>query len=674
MPGVRYLKYSEIDEILSKLPLIPGSNTLSRQVAHNEILQALKLDLSEQLIPDNDEVIKELTEIIYHKMISSIIQPGTPAGVRTAEALGKDVTQATLNSFHYSGTEKGSQGGISNILEILNATRNDKKNQFSRVHFNNEFLSFEEILGLYKDFVGISIRDLVVNAKTLTYEEAYKTNEYYYDLYSRVMKKKPVDGKVTPVCLELQLDLNKIYQAKISSFKIVETLLKNNDNTIKCVAFPSHKGIIHIYPLFDEILEQYYTKFVGKVDITQQENVIRIFVKNIIIPELKNYIISGISGNTNLYPEKLKIQDVIRSMTKYRYPDDEIEEFKNYVVARIHPSKMLNPGISWNRIYKFFEFLGYKVLSSPTLYSSLDVKRKNVEIIREQVKNMPYPNYLVVLDPQDLPNPTDIIKTLSFVQGNSTAREFEKYTIYYFGIVQGNNLIEIISNPLVNSNMTISNNPYQISKIFGIGVARKVLIEQYFETFSDRFINPRNIMNIVNFQTSQGVFLPVTSRGAARHPIGPMTKASFQQATECFVQGAAFGVYENTNSVSTSVYIGKRIKLGSGCMNIIPNMEMYNNPNVMKYPQKIHKQVNKDNIISDSVGEQLNIGDEVRYAGNFNMPPNYPPPKVIPCQQDLPIFFIDVIEIDIKSKIYSAMYQRNYDFNLAQFAEWFGKL
>lgn len=670
MTGLRYLTYAEIDDILFYLPSIPGSNLISREMADREIKEALKLCLSEIEVPDDKDAILELKDKILEKYLTSTAQPGTPAGVRTAEALGKDVTQSTLNSFHYSGTEKGAQSGITAITEIMNATKNDKKNQFSRVHFKDEFLSFEEIFALYPSLVGVNIKELVTKSRVISYSEAIQQNSYYYDLYSRVSGKIPVDGDVNRICLEIKLDLDKMYQTKIKSYEIAETLLRNNDNTIKCVPFPSSKGIIHVYPIYDEILEQYHERFSGKVDLSEPDNVIKIFIKSILVPGLSKYLVRGIEGNTNLLPDKLKIADTIRSMIKYRFPDQDDKRYSNFIIARLNGPKLRNPGISLNRIEKFFEFLGYSIVYSPTNYSSEDVDLDITLDIKEQVKRMAYPHLVIILDPSNLPQ-TENALVINNVIANVKTRLmeqnenelFERNINYYYAKVMGNNLLDIMANPLVNPNMTISNNPYQISKLFGIGAARKVLIEQYFETFSENFINPRNIMNIVNFQTSQGVFLSVTSRGVGRQRIGPMTRASFQEATQCFVQGAAFGVYESTNSVSTSVYIGKRIKLGTGSINIVPHDEMINDPNVIKYPQKIRKQVNVDNIITEGLGLQLNLGDEVRFAGNFNMPPNYPPPRVIPCYQDLPAFFLDSVEVDMVAKIRSVMGQRKMNFS-----------
>lgn len=53
-----------------------------------------------------------------------VISPGTPVGVVAVQSFSERLTQATLNSFHLSGTKDSPVVGVQSILEMLKATKN----------------------------------------------------------------------------------------------------------------------------------------------------------------------------------------------------------------------------------------------------------------------------------------------------------------------------------------------------------------------------------------------------------------------------------------------------------------------------------------------------------------------------------------------------------------------
>jgi hypothetical protein len=83
-------------------------------------------------------------------------------------------------------------------------------------------------------------------------------------------------------------------------------------------------------------------------------------------------------------------------------------------------------------------------------------------------------------------------------------------------------------------------------------------------TANKHYLNPRHALITADFQTYKGVLLQITSRGAARQNSGPLAKASFEHPIEAFVDGATFGKIEEIKNTSTSIFVGKRMILGTG--------------------------------------------------------------------------------------------------------------
>lgn len=672
----RFLTRDEINNILNNLPLIPGSNRNSRRKVTEEVKKALYFDLSQYKI--KPELIQELSDIIFTKYVDSLAIPGTPAGTRTAETLGSNTTQSALNSFHFTGTEKGNITGLDQTLENMNATKKERKNQFTRAHFKNMFTSFIDILKMRKIFVESNIHYLLNERKSrmLTYEQAY--NENFYNLYYRthnIPESERINPETTPYCFELNLDTYKLYQNRILISDVVDSLYANFSNEIICVPFPTEKGLIHIYPKPDALLEG--ENDTSLKNISEEENtemMIKLFIHNFFAPQLKNLVVKGMRGNKSITAIKVKMMDVVKSFTKFRFDTEEVEDI---IQINFYPKKLRENGITFERFEKYMEFMGYKILYSPA-HPNLDAD------IKKEVMLGPFPNFTMVchlgkmenvlgktkINRQKLSDVDSYYKEKKFKSDDDRKEEkrgrgdYEMNGFYYYAQIDGSNYIDIMAHPLIDPNRTISNNPSQMAKYLGIGVCAKILDENYSRLNADSYVNQRHTANLVKFQTSQGSYISVTSRGAARQPIGPMAKASFQEATKCFVQGAAFGVYESTNSVSTSVYIGKRVKLGSGYVTIVPGPTI----NELEiYPQIFNKKLYKDNVITDDADNNLDNTDDVKDAGQFNMPANFPPPKMITCVRELPPFFMSLIKTDIYAQIRAVLSNNPQTFSVFDF-------
>jgi len=78
---------------------------------------------------------------------------------------------------------------------------------------------------------------------------------------------------------------------------------------------------------------------------------------------------------------------------------------------------------------------------------------------------------------------------------------------------------------------------------------------------------------MADYQTSMGVILPITANGAARQNTGPLQKASFAKPMEAIEEAAFFGRKEAIMSVATSLFVGKKIRIGTGIVQTQANLE-----------------------------------------------------------------------------------------------------
>lgn len=656
MARLAYLTYDQIDEIIDSLPLVTGSNLISRRRAQDDIRNSFKLLFSNQKIVDDPRARQMLQRTIFEMYTRAMSIPGTAVGVKTAETLGKEATQAALNSFHHSGTEKGAVSGLEKTRELLAATRKKLRDEHIRTCFNNDYYSFKDIFDLYPHFVGTHVHHLIIENKITTFEDAY--NPEMYNFYTRVndYPENYINPEDHPICFQIRLDILKMYRSRITAARIVEALMECNQDVLRCIAYPTQMGMIHIYPDARKIIEKYQENFKNQ-SISQEEDkirIIKIFILNILLRNTKLCLVSGIQGITGIEPVKVNISTVFKSVSIYRY-ENNVHDDK--IMVRLNPGQVRLNGLKMSRIINYFTALGYKLIYAPE-------NRRNEPSIAQQVQRMDFPESMLVFQIQENMKVTDYRRINDYVSSlDETSEDYINY-FFFYALIEGTNMMDVLSHSLVDPTRSISNNPLVVAQNLGIGAASLLLTEKYNELFGGNGINPRYIGFLVKHQTSSGIYMPVTSRN--RQYKSPMVSASFQDATQCFVKAAAAGTYESLDAVSSAIYFGKRITLGTGAMQIAihPMAEQW-----AIYPQVFTKRLDKNDIVTDDANEQLNVGDEIRDSGNFNMPPNQPAPSVPGCTIDLPAFFIDLIPVDTYTTIRSILNSSNVNFNIYSYLE-----
>lgn len=145
----------------------------------------------------------------------------------------------------------------------------------------------------------------------------------------------------------------------------------------------------------------------------------------------------------------------------------------------------------------------------------------------------------------------------------------EKDKSWYIEVL-GNNLPEIANLYFVDMTRTISNNMWEIFTTLGIEAVNEFLIQEFYNVIcSDSFVNLRHIQLLVDVMTYTGSILSINRYGVQRDQSGPLTKASFEESLDNFLQAGVYGDIENTRGVSASIMCGKPAKMGTGVCSLI---------------------------------------------------------------------------------------------------------
>lgn len=391
----RLLTPDEINDVLDAVPPntipYPKDAEFIRRQIQEKIGQSL---IKEEICPSG---IPELKNQIVRQHKESLLERGTPIGFTSSEAIGAITTQATLNTFHSSGSKNDI--GSDAIKDLIFARTNITAPK-AIIHFADKYMSVEDVIMMRSKLVAVYISFLMID-KDKSYD-VFRVNEHKFEWW--YVTKQDVLG-VSNTFMRIYFDTKKLYGYQVTLRQIAEALLRGegNDELIKVVISPMNYGFIDIFPLIikngkvietiHKIKDQCSIKTTmtplpkvfpkGKLNKLYSEEYIieTTFLENTFRPTLSCIRLKGISGIKNLQPVKNDdITSIILSQTKITDISMVPEEYEKYIplerlwLIRVSAAKVSNMGITIDNLTTLFEHAGIETLSISTSGYELIVK------------------------------------------------------------------------------------------------------------------------------------------------------------------------------------------------------------------------------------------------------------------------------------------------------------
>ena len=151
--------------------------------------------------------------------------------------------------------------------------------------------------------------------------------------------------------------------------------------------------------------------------------------------------------------------------------------------------------------------------------------------------------------------------------------KMKKWSIY----TKGNNLLDIISHPFVDTVNSTSNNIHEIYELFGIEAARNILYAEISEVFDNAgsYINSRHKELLVDTMTNKGYLMSMDRHGINKSDRGTLSKCSFEETPDILARASIFGNYDDMNSVSANIMLGQEVSIGTGAIDVMFDEEKY---------------------------------------------------------------------------------------------------
>lgn len=144
-----------------------------------------------------------------------------------------------------------------------------------------------------------------------------------------------------------------------------------------------------------------------------------------------------------------------------------------------------------------------------------------------------------------------------------------------FVITYGSDLINIRYLIGIDLNRTITNDIVHAYKVFGIEIARQVLLHELMEAYKNAGakLNYQHIELLVDMMTCSGTIMSIDRHGISKTDGDALTRASFETTVEQLTNAAVFGETEHMKGVSARIMAGQIINCGTGCCDVYLDTE-----------------------------------------------------------------------------------------------------
>jgi DNA-directed RNA polymerase II subunit RPB1 len=393
-----------------------------------------------------------------------------------------------------------------------------------------------------------------------------------------------------------QLTLNTFHLAGVASKSNVTRGVPRIEEILRLTKNPKNPSLtIHLKPI-DEIIQERATQYATMLEHTKLIDVI----KSVQICFDPNDSATTIPDDKLLMEQYFEFEKLAQECME-TIPDPSIQKSKWIIRMELDAETLLDKNITMDDIH--FAITNSHSEDVSCIYSDYNannlvfrVRLNGNAFNKNKKKNMG--NVADTLDQSDeiylLRNFQENMLNsiiLRGVQGikNVMPRKLQNYVVKDDGKyvrkdvwvldTTGSNLMEVLSMDFIDSARTYSNDIKEIYNVLGIEAARQVIYNEFVEVmeFSDVYINYHHLSLLCDRMTSTKNMVSIFRSGILNDDIGPISKSTFEVHTEVLLNASRHAEFDHMRGVSANVMMGQMGIFGTGCFQLVLDMEMMKN-------------------------------------------------------------------------------------------------
>uniref|UniRef100_A0A6C0BCJ2 DNA-directed RNA polymerase n=1 Tax=viral metagenome TaxID=1070528 RepID=A0A6C0BCJ2_9ZZZZ len=167
-----------------------------------------------------------------------------------------------------------------------------------------------------------------------------------------------------------------------------------------------------------------------------------------------------------------------------------------------------------------------------------------------------------------LKDPKKKLKPLDRLMSYLTRKTNADEQTYVYGEGTGSNLSDLLKNEYVNGSKTFCNDFYQTYHTLGHECLRNLLSYDMIQMINSSGYISVNYINFVADTITHNGINPMTSEGISCQGRDFLSMITFDNAAKYIMLAALSGESKSVNSTSSSIFLGKKFKLGTGAVEI----------------------------------------------------------------------------------------------------------
>lgn len=138
-------------------------------------------------------------------------------------------------------------------------------------------------------------------------------------------------------------------------------------------------------------------------------------------------------------------------------------------------------------------------------------------------------------------------------------------------MTSGTNLKKVLELEFVDSERTVSNDIFEIAKVFGIEAARQAIIDEILSVVEAQGLNIdiRHIMLIADTMCFSGEIKGITRYGVVSEKASVLARASFETPDTHIINASLAGEVDELNSVVENVMLNQPVPVGTGLPGLV---------------------------------------------------------------------------------------------------------
>ena len=283
----RLLTCEEIEELINFIQPQKGIPIeIAMSVVHLN-KEKFRKELQGQMV--YPKILKKLKNQLEKCYEQTKVQSGENVGILTAQSFGQLQTQNTLNSFHKAGfAEKMVVSGVSRFAELLNATHSPKGSSCT-VYFKDG----NENIQALRAKIGSSIVE--IRLKKIVEKISMSLDKYEESWYSTFAILYNGEFRKYKHCVSILFKKQLLFDFRLTLETIAEKI-EESYGDLYCVFSPLHIARMDVFVDIQNIsLPE------DKISFVTQENMVHVYIEDVVIPNLEKLHISGIQNISNMF-------------------------------------------------------------------------------------------------------------------------------------------------------------------------------------------------------------------------------------------------------------------------------------------------------------------------------------------------------------------------------------